>query len=238
MRRGRRCPPQGPLAKTGRTPPPLVYRPPLDEGLEILYGDRHLVAVDKPAGLLTVAGKTSDLADCLEARVLARYPSAMTVHRLDRETSGIVLFALTRQAHRQLQQAFEKRLVWKVYRAQIAGHPGVDEGEVDLPLRTDWYARPLQCVDTCMGRPALTRFKVLERRQDGTSDMHLFPITGRSHQLRVHMLELGHPILGDGFYAPAHVQSASVRLCLHAEKIRFSHPETKAPLEISASLTF
>ena len=200
MRRGV----HGPLALSGNSPPPeLVYDPPADNGLNILHSDRDILVLSKPAGLLSVPGNKPELQDCMEARAKSEFPVARTVHRLDRQTSGIFVMALTAEAHRQLGQQFEKRQTDKTYIAVVAGSPESDGGTISQALRTDWYNRPKQMVDNCLGREAITHWRVLERKP-GITRVELKPVTGRSHQLRVHMLWLGHPILGDEFYSELH----------------------------------
>ncbi|MBV7380289.1 RluA family pseudouridine synthase [Maritimibacter dapengensis] len=199
-----------------------VYAPP-DTPLAVIHQDHEVLLVDKPAGLLSVPGKGEHLADCLLARVQEVFPEALLVHRLDRDTSGVMVFALTPHAQRHLGLQFEKRMVKKTYVARVWGEVAGDAGTIDLPLIVDWPNRPKQHVDHENGKPATTEWKVL-KRQDGTTRMRLMPLTGRSHQLRVHMLELGHPILGDPFYAEGPAR-AFPRLMLHAETLRFRHPD-------------
>lgn len=214
----------GPLAQSGNTPPPaLIYQPPADTGLNIMHVDEDILVLSKPAGLLSVPGNRADLQDCMERRAQAEYQTATTVHRLDRPTSGIFLMALNRESHKRLGIQFEKRKSAKRYRAVVSGRVEQDEGTIDQALRTDWYNRPKQMIDNCLGREAVTQWRVLERRENATS-MALTPITGRSHQLRVHMQWLGHPILGDEFYAPQAAQAD--RLMLHAEMLEIFHPQT------------
>ncbi|MAM62477.1 pseudouridine synthase [Maritimibacter sp. UBA3975] len=198
------------------------YIPP-DDPLEVLHMDHEVLLANKPAGLLSVPGKGEELADCLLARVQAAFPEALLVHRLDRDTSGVMVFALTPHAQRHLGLQFEKRQMKKTYIARVWGDVEGNEGTVDLPLIVDWPNRPRQHVDFDKGKPALTDWKVL-KREGGTTRMRLFPKTGRSHQLRVHMLELGHPILGDPFYAEGPARDFP-RLMLHAESLRFRHPD-------------
>lgn len=202
----------------------MIYNPPREPDLTILYEDNDLLVLDKPSGLLSVPGKTDDLSDCLENRVKARYPHATTVHRLDMSTSGIVVMALTRAAHRHLSLQFEKRLTKKIYIARVWGHVAEDTGQVDLPLICDWPNRPMQKVDHEQGRPSQTHWRVLERESGNVTRMALMPVTGRSHQLRVHMLAIGHPILGDEFYAPDEAYFSAPRLQLHAHILEFAHP--------------
>lgn len=215
----------GPLAKSKNTPPPeFTYAPPPDDGLNIIHADDDVLVLSKPANLLSVPGNKEGHADCLETRALKKFPSARVVHRLDRGTSGIFIMALNPQAHRHLGLQFEKRQTQKTYIAEVIGIVKTDQGHIDLPMRTDWYNRPKQMVDTYFGREAITDWKVISRG-DGTTRLELHPKTGRSHQLRVHLQELGHPILGDSFYAPAHAVAMSERLLLHAEKLEIFHPK-------------
>ena len=228
----------GPLAQSGNTPPPVLdYRPPEDNGLDVIHRDEGFLIVSKPAGLLSVPGNKPQLQDCLETRVQARFPMATTIHRLDRATSGICVMALNLPAHRVIAMQFEKRKTQKTYRAVIAGGPSENEGVVDEALRTDWYNRPKQMVDNCLGRDAITHWKVLERLGD-RSLVELTPVTGRSHQLRVHMQWIGHPILGDEFYAPPEIQHKADRLMLHAMSLAFDHPVTEQRLEFTNSCPF
>lgn len=198
------------------------YTPPASP-LVVLHRDDDLLLVDKPSGLLSVPGKPASHADCLEARVRAAFPDALLIHRLDMETSGIMVFALNRRAQRLINGQFERRVVRKTYIARVAGVPGADEGEIDLPLTADWPNRPLQKVCFATGRPARTRWRVLDRT-GATARMELRPETGRSHQLRLHLREIGHPILGDPFYAPPAICAAAPRLQLHALALDLRHP--------------
>ncbi len=202
----------------------------------ILHHDHELLFVDKPSGLLSVPGKGEHLADCLIARVQAVFPEALLVHRLDRDTSGVMVFALTPHAQRHLGLQFEKRQTKKTYLARVFGRVEGREGTVDLPLIVDWPNRPKQHVDFENGKPAVTDWKVL-RYEDNATRMRLFPQTGRSHQLRVHMLELGHPILGDPFYATGAALDAP-RLMLHAESLRLRHPDGGKGITIKAKCPF
>ncbi|GIX13561.1 MAG: RNA pseudouridine synthase [Paracoccaceae bacterium] len=197
--------------------PGAAYRPP-EEPLRVLHADRHVLVVVKPAGLLSVPGRGPHLADSLATRAAALFPGARIVHRLDRDTSGLLVLGLTVKAHRALSIQFQERRVGKAYAALVAGHPARDRGRVDLPLAYDEANKPRQRVDPA-GRPALTEWQVIARL-DGHARMRLVPVTGRSHQLRVHMLALGHPILGDPLYGNA----PAPRLMLHAEELAFAHP--------------
>ena len=200
-----------------------VYAPP-DAPPQIVFHDAHVVLVDKPSGLLSVPGKGEALADCLITRVQRVFPEALLVHRLDRDTSGIMVFALTRAAQRDLNLQFEERQTKKVYVARVWGRLAEKTGRVDLPIGVDWPNRPLQHVDPVAGRPALTEWRVVRYEEQATR-VRLMPLTGRSHQLRVHMQSLGHPILGDPFYATGAARDFP-RLMLHAESLRFRDPTT------------
>ncbi|TCP61588.1 ribosomal large subunit pseudouridine synthase A [Rhodovulum bhavnagarense] len=199
-----------------------TYAPP-DTPLDVIHHDHALLAVNKPPGLLSVPGRGAHLADCLLARVQAAFPEALLVHRLDRDTSGVIVFALTPQAQRHLGLQFEKRQTKKTYVARIWGRLEPRTGTVDLPLIVDWPNRPRQIVDHDHGKSAITDWRVL-RHEEHATRVRLFPRTGRSHQLRVHMQALGHPILGDPFYAQGPARDAP-RLMLHAEELRLRHPE-------------
>jgi tRNA pseudouridine32 synthase/23S rRNA pseudouridine746 synthase len=211
------------------------YDPP-QTPLDILHQDHEILVVNKPAGLLSVPGKGEHLADCLLSRVQAAFPEALLVHRLDRDTSGVMIFALTPHAQRHLGLQFERRHVKKTYVARVWGEMAEKTGKVDLPLIVDWPNRPKQKVDFETGRPAQTDWRVV-RVEDGTTRLRLYPHTGRSHQLRVHMAELGHPILGDPFYATGQARDYP-RLMLHAEALRIRHPDGGTGLTFSAPCPF
>ena len=199
------------------------YDPPTDP-IEVLHEDADMLAVVKPAGLLSVPGRGDDLTDCLIARLRGAFPGVLLVHRLDRDTSGVMVFALTAHAQRSLSMEFETRRARKTYVARIAGRLDPREGTVDLPLTVDWPNRPRQMVCHETGRPAVTDWKVI-KASDAETRVRLMPRTGRSHQLRVHMLALGHAILGDPIYATGAAR-AYPRLMLHSEELRINHPET------------
>jgi tRNA pseudouridine32 synthase/23S rRNA pseudouridine746 synthase len=202
--------------------------PRLSEGL--LYVDEHLVVLDKPSGLLAVPGRGDDKQDCLSARAQAVWPDALVVHRLDMATSGLFVMARGAGMQRRLSLAFQERQVRKCYEAVVAGvlaaPPGPDGwGRIDLPLAADWPNRPLQKVDPTHGRPSTTRWRIISAdRHLARTRVELEPVTGRSHQLRVHLLAVGHPIVGDRLYAPADVAAAAPRLLLHARDLAFRHP--------------
>lgn len=214
----------------------FVYAPPTDPPV-ILYQDEELVFVDKPSGLLSVPGRGEGRAECLIARLREHFPSVLLVHRLDLDTSGVIVFALTPQAQAHLGQQFEGRKTRKHYLARVWGHPAEMSGHVDLPLIVDWPNRPRQMVCHDTGRPAQTDWKVLRRDADGTARMRLMPLTGRSHQLRVHMQAIGHPILGDTLYADGPARDYP-RLMLHAHSLRLNHPRTGHGMTITAPAPF
>ncbi|MEO0569719.1 MAG: pseudouridine synthase [Pseudomonadota bacterium] len=209
------------------------YAPP-DTPLDVLHQDHELVAVNKPAGLLSVPGKGPELTDCLLARLQIAFPMALLVHRLDRDTSGVMVFALTDHAQRHLGLQFEKRYTKKSYVARVASKLEPKEGEVDLPITVDWPNRPRQMVCHETGRPAQTNWRV-QRYGEGETRVRLMPKTGRSHQLRVHMLALGHPILGDPLYNPEDVQD---RMMLHSEELRLRHPDGGTGMRFFAKTPF
>jgi len=212
-----------------------LYQPP-DTPLAVLHADHEILVLEKPAGLLSVPGKGPELADCLIARAQAAFPTALLVHRLDRDTSGVMVFGLTPHAQRHLGLQFEKRQVSKEYVARVQGVPEAREGVIDLPLRVDWPNRPLQMVCHETGRPAVTRWKRVS--EDGqTARLKLSPETGRSHQLRVHLREIGHPILGDPFYATGPALDFP-RMMLHAEALRLRHPDGGKTLRFRSPTPF
>ena len=203
--------------------PPLVYNPP-QEPLRVLYEDADLLVLSKPSGLLSVPGRGEDVQDCLERRVRDEYSDALIVHRLDMETSGVFLMARNKAAQGHVGKQFEQRTTKKHYIARVWGHLEADTGRVDLPIRCDWENRPRQMVCYGHGKNAVTDWEVIEREDTGYSRMLLKPITGRSHQLRVHMEEIGHPILGEVFYAHDDAREAADRLQLHAQMLEITHP--------------
>lgn len=214
----------------------------------VVYVDDTLLVVDKPSGLLAVPGRGADKQDCLSARVQAFYPDALIVHRLDMATSGLMVMARGPAAQRALSMAFAARAVTKRYVAMVAGRlaaPAQDRGmpddwgSIDLPLIVDWPNRPRRIVDHSSGKPSLTRWRVLGYDASGLNTrVELEPVTGRSHQLRVHLRELGHPILGDALYAPPDVQALTGRLLLHAQSLRLAHPQTGAALAFESAAPF
>ncbi|WP_338401962.1 RluA family pseudouridine synthase [Paragemmobacter straminiformis] len=215
--------------------PDFSYSPPPGDPV-ILFEDARIIVVDKPSGLLSVPGKLEGREDCLMTRLELFRPGALLVHRLDCDTSGVMIFARDKAAQGFLGQEFEKRRARKSYIARVAGLMAEDRGTVDLPLCADWEYRPRQKVDHERGRPAVTDWEVVSR-SNGETRVRMFPHTGRSHQLRVHMRELGHAILGDPIYAEGSARDYP-RLMLHAETLALHHPETKAWVEFSAACPF
>lgn len=195
---------------------------------ELLFVDEHLLVAVKPAGLLSVPGRGPNKQDCLSARVQDHYPDALIVHRLDMATSGLMLFARGTVMQRTLSIMFQDRQMNKRYVAVCAGKLEPAEGEIDLPIAPDWPNRPLQHVDTVHGKPSLTRYRLLLQESE-RSRVELEPVTGRSHQLRLHLSSIGHPILGDALYGD---ENSAPRLLLHACLLSFSHPVS------GSSLTF
>ncbi len=213
----------------------FIYAPPAGDPV-ILHEDHELVFVDKPAGLLSVPGKGADRADCLLARLQRGFPEILLVHRLDLDTSGVMVFARSPHAQRHLGLQFEKRQTRKIYIARVHGEVAERAGRVDLPLTVDWPNRPRQMVCHETGRPAQTDWTLI-RHEEGASRLRLSPLTGRSHQLRVHMLALGHPILGDPLYAQGSA-AEHPRLMLHAQSLRLRHPDGGRGITISAPVPF
>ncbi|RJF53094.1 bifunctional tRNA pseudouridine(32) synthase/23S rRNA pseudouridine(746) synthase RluA [Serratia inhibens] len=213
------------------------YNPPQDP-MHILYQDEHIIVVNKASGLLSVPGRAPENKDSLMTRIQADFPAAESVHRLDMATSGVIVVALNKAAERELKRQFRDREPKKSYIARVWGHLENDEGLVDLPLICDWPNRPLQKVCFETGKAAQTEYLVLSHDADGSTRVKLTPITGRSHQLRVHMLALGHPILGDGFYAHPEAKAMAPRLQLHAQELRITHPAFQTPMHFRAEPDF
>ena len=213
----------------------FTYNPSMDP-LVIVHADDQIIVVDKPSGLLSVPGKTAGRRDCVELRLRAMHPETLLVHRLDCDTSGVMIFARSKAAQGFLGQEFEKRRSEKTYIARLWGRLTPEQGRVDLPLCTDWPNRPRQHVDHENGRAAQTDWQVLGY-EGAQTRVRLHPLTGRSHQLRVHMLALGHPILGDPIYAMG-AALAYPRLMLHAERLSLHHPATKERVTFLAVCPF
>ncbi len=212
-----------------------------DIAIAIVYVDESLVVVNKPTGLLAVPGRGADKADCVSLRVQQRYADALVVHRLDQATSGLMLMARGLAMQRSLSLMFETRKVDKTYVAVVHGLVALDEGRIDLPLAADWPARPRQKVDAILGKSAQTNFRVLSHNlQNRTTRLELEPVTGRTHQLRVHLCAIGHPIVGDSLYGSEdHVSPAgATKLCLHAQHLSLRHPQSNQALEWTVNAAF
>lgn len=215
----------------------LKYSPPMSPYLDILYQDEDILVLNKPSGLLTVPGKAPEHYDSLDYRVRRVWPQARIVHRLDMATSGLVVMAMHLDAQRHLNRQFQERKTQKSYIAELEGQVPFEQGAVELPLICDWPNRPKQKVCFEFGKPALTYFQRLYVTQDSTRVL-LKPVTGRSHQLRVHMQWIGHPILGDKFYATEAGLKQAPRLLLHAFSLKFTHPKQNTELYFEASCPF
>lgn len=202
-----------------------IYNPPLDPWLAIVHRDDDLLVLDKPSGLLSVPGRDPALSDSLMTRVQKQFPKALMINRLDKDTSGIVLMSLNRKAHAAIAAQFENRETRKSYVAVVWGTVADEAGEVDLPLAIDPDNKPRHRVDHENGKPSQSLWRVLERLPLPATRLELTPLTGRTHQLRVHMKALGHPILGDEFYAEGEALAAAPRLMLHAQEVGFRHPD-------------
>ncbi len=214
------------------------YNPPREPWLHILYQDAHIMVVNKPSGLLSVPGRAPEHNDSVMSRIQAQFPLAQSVHRLDMATSGVIVVAMTKAAERELKRQFRDREPRKSYIARVWGHPAQKEGLIDLPLICDWPNRPKQKVCFETGKAAQTGYRVLSYDDDFTARMLLTPITGRSHQLRVHMQALGHPILGDSFYATPEALAMSGRLLLHAQELAITHPAFHSPIHFRCEADF
>ena len=210
--------------------------------LTVLYADDALLVLDKPSGLLSVPGRGADKQDCLSRRAQHRYPDALVVHRLDMATSGLMVMARGAQAQRVLNAAFAAREVSKRYLAIVDGEltaPVTQWGIIDLPIALDWPRRPLRIIDQQNGQASVTRWRVLEYKgAEGTSRLELEPVTGRSHQLRVHLQALGHAIVGDALYACPRIQAMAPRLLLHASSIELQHPLSRTAMRFVSPSSF
>ncbi len=215
----------------------LEYLPPQDPWIDIVYQDESILVVNKPSGLLSVPGRAPEHYDSMWSRLKVEFPDIQVVHRLDMSTSGLMLFAMNKYSERYLKKQFQYRLTHKIYYARVWGNIEQDEGEIDLPLICDWENRPKQKVCFEHGKPSQTRYQVV-RREEKTTIVRLLPITGRSHQLRVHMLSIGHPIVGDEFYASEEAKNFSSRLELHAAELSFYHPKSDWVRSIFVSCDF
>ena len=215
----------------------LNYNPP-QKPLEIIYIDSSLVVLNKPEGLLTVPGKPETHFDSLIVRLRKEVFGALLVHRLDLHTSGVIVFARTASSQVYLNKQFELRRTRKKYVARVKGHLKKDEGQINLPIIVDWPNRPQQKVCSETGKKAFTHYKVLDREPQNISRVELYPITGRSHQLRLHMKAIGHPIIGDPIYADNATFKASNRLELHSHSLQINHPKTKLLKLFSVEVPF
>ena len=215
---------------------PFVYSPP-ETPLDILYIDEDVLVVNKPSGLLSVPGKELKHRDSLEVRVKAQYANSLLVHRLDMDTSGAIIFALNKSSQRSLNLQFEQRAVKKIYEARVFGNISKNNGFIDLPLIVDWPNRPLQKIDIKEGKDALTHWHVLKRERNATR-VRLMPETGRTHQLRVHMMSIGHAILGDRFYGNAIEINLAKELQLHAKQLVVNHPKSGKSLSLISKVPF
>lgn len=217
----------GPEKYTNHVPEPCT------EEVQIVFSDEDVLVVEKPAGLLSVPGRF--LKDSVLHRVMFDFPDARIVHRLDLDTSGLLVLGLSKLAISDLNRQFRERLVEKTYLARVFGELEADEGIIDLPMRADPDNRPMQVIDLERGKAALTNYRVL-KKEVGTTLIELKPVTGRSHQLRLHMATIGHPILGCDLYAHEAAFSAADRLCLHASVLGFAHPETGKLLKFESAV--
>lgn len=215
----------------------FFYTPSPTPWLETIYQDEMLWVINKPSGVLSVPGKAPEKQDSILSRVHWQYPKAEAVHRLDLVTSGLLIIALNKRAERELRSQFRKRLVEKTYVARIWGHPKNLKGMINLPLICDWPRRPKQMVSFSRGKEALTYYECLTNNQTSTL-IKLAPITGRSHQLRLHLFALGHPILGDNLYGDYHTKGLAPRLLLHATELSFTHPLSKKRLSFVSPSPF
>lgn len=215
----------------------MIYNPPLDPYLDVVFQDDDVLILNKPSGLLSVPGRQVMHKDSLQSRAQKQFPSATTVHRLDMETSGLIVMALNKASHVHLGRQFENRQISKTYIARVFGHMPTETGSIEAPLICDWPNRPKQKVDFEHGKQALTHWQVLTH-EDQTTLIQLQPITGRSHQLRVHLLHLGFPIVGDQLYAQGDALDFADRLQLHSQSIGFIHPKNNCPLSFSTKTPF
>ena len=205
--------------------------------IAVIYRDETIVVLDKPTGLLSVPGIGFEKRDCVAVRVASAVEGSRIVHRLDRDTSGVMIMANDKASHRELSRQFQDREVAKIYEAIVFGLVKEKTGTIDLPIRKDMENPPRQCVDHEQGKPSLTKWKVIEQMEDRTR-LALYPKTGRSHQLRLHLREIGHPILGDDLYATQVQQAMSDRLLLHAALLRVVHPATLESMTFTSKVPF
>jgi tRNA pseudouridine32 synthase/23S rRNA pseudouridine746 synthase len=213
--------------------------------LEVVFADDHLLVLNKPSGLLSVPGRGEDKQDCLITRAQAQWPEALTVHRLDMSTSGLMVIAKGPEMQRSLSQAFAQREVHKIYEAIVAGELSNKEtsnadawSDIHMPLLIDWPNRPKSKVDWEHGKPSHTQWRVKHSNLTNATRVELQPITGRTHQLRLHMMAIGHPILGDALYASPDIQAQSPRLLLHARVLQLKHPVTAEWMTFESTVPF
>jgi len=219
--------------------PNFVYAPPLSPWLDIIYQDEAIIVLNKPNGLLSVPGRLPEHNDSIASRVCQQYPEANIVHRLDMATSGILLMALTKQAQSHISRQFQQRTTNKHYLARLEGIPTGDRGSVDLPMRCDWPNRPRQIIDFELGKSALTHWQIIAKDEvNNVATVKLKPVTGRTHQLRLHMQALGTAILGDEFYASSVGVKATSHLQLHAAMLEITHPLTNEVIKFTAPSPF
>jgi tRNA pseudouridine32 synthase/23S rRNA pseudouridine746 synthase len=217
----------------------MKYNPPPHISLDLLFADIHFIILNKPSGLLSVPGKGEDKQDCLITRVQEKYSDALIVHRLDMSTSGLMVIARGKKIERSLSILFQQRKVAKKYITVVDGQVSINSGEVDLPLITDWPNRPKQKVDYKTGKSSQTRYSVLSYdKKNNTTRLELIPLTGRTHQLRVHMQSMDHAILGDELYATKDAVNKAQRLLLHACYLSFMHPVTNELIEVNSAPEF
>ncbi len=217
----------------------MEYTPPPHTSLDIEYVDKSLIIINKPSGLLTVPGRGEDKQDCLITRVQKEYPDALIVHRLDMSTSGLVIIARNKDIERALSILFQKRKVQKKYIAVVDGKVIPNYGEINIPIITDWPNRPRQKVDFNEGKSSQTQYSVLSYDKNNNSTrLELTPLTGRTHQLRIHLQVIKHAILGDELYANESAIKKSSRLLLHATFLAFQHPVNNKELEFTSNPVF
>ena len=213
--------------------------------LEVVFDDDHLLVLNKPSGLLSVPGRGEDKQDCLIARAQAQWPEALTVHRLDMSTSGLMVIAKGPEMQRSLSQAFAQREVHKIYEAIVAGEISTTEtsntdawSDIHMPLLIDWPNRPKSKVDWEHGKPSHTQWRIKKSNLTNATRVELKPITGRTHQLRLHMMAIGHAIVGDALYASPDIQAQSTRLLLHARVLQLKHPVTAEWMAFESTVPF
>jgi tRNA pseudouridine32 synthase/23S rRNA pseudouridine746 synthase len=218
---------------------PYYIVPKCDKEVEILYEDEHLLVVNKPEFLLTVPGRAPENKDCVITRLQKNYPEAVIVHRLDLDTSGLLIVPIQREAMSHIARQFQERKIQKRYEAIVWGKVKESSGTIALPIKADWENRPLQMIHFEGGKRALTHYRRLDycEKTDQTR-LNLVPVTGRSHQLRIHCREIGHPIIGCDMYAHEEALRASERLLLHACEISFTHPATKKAIHVESTVPF